>query len=376
MIMIFALLVGLLFHPFLEVHAQTDLPVVHAVLFYSPTCGHCEYVMNETLVPMIENYGGQLQIVAVDVTQPYGQELFLSALQVFGLEQSGVPFLVIDDMYLVGSMDIPEKFPGLVESYLAQGGLDWPEIPGLRDALNTAQTAHASTPTPSPAAGTSNPMPSTSLISDSSAQAGQAIGLPAETKTGVWERVMLDPLGNGLSILVLLSMIVIVLRTVLSFRNHSKGSSSNTPQILVPILCVIGFGVAGYLSFVETTQTTAVCGPVGDCNTVQQSEYARLFGFLPIGVLGSIGYVAILIAWLISQNTQGRPSDFATISLFVMTFFGTLFSIYLTYLEPFVIGATCAWCLTSAVLMTALMLLSRETAKAAITRGPFTALHR
>ena len=23
------------------VHAQTPMPVVHAVLFYSPTCGHC-----------------------------------------------------------------------------------------------------------------------------------------------------------------------------------------------------------------------------------------------------------------------------------------------------------------------------------------------
>ena len=37
---------------------------------------------------------------------------------------------------------------------------------------------------------------------------------------------------------------------------------------------------------------------------------------------------------------------------------GTLFSIYLTFLEPFVIGATCAWCLASAVILTLLMWLS------------------
>jgi len=37
---------------------------------------------------------------------------------------------------------------------------------------------------------------------------------------------------------------------------------------------------------------------------------------------------------------------------------GTLFSIYLTFLEPFVIGATCAWCLTSAIIMTALLWLT------------------
>jgi uncharacterized membrane protein len=38
-----------------------------------------------------------------------------------------------------------------------------------------------------------------------------------------------------------------------------------------------------------------------------------------------------------------------------MVVFGTLFSVYLTFLEPFVIGATCIWCLSSAVVMTLLL---------------------
>jgi uncharacterized membrane protein len=50
-----------------------------------------------------------------------------------------------------------------------------------------------------------------------------------------------------------------------------------------------------------------------------------------------------------------------------MTLFGTLFSIYLTFLEPFVIGATCAWCLSSAVIMTIQMWLSITPGKLAIT---------
>jgi len=33
---------------------------------------------------------------------------------------------------------------------------------------------------------------------------------------------------------------------------------------------------------------------------------------------------------------------------------GVAFSIYLTFLEPFVIGATCIWCLSSAIIVTAL----------------------
>ena len=124
--------------------------------------------------------------------------------------------------------------------------------------------------------------------------------------------------------------------------------------------------MAGYLSYVETSQVEAVCGPVGDCNTVQQSEYARLFGVLPIGVLGMVGYVSILLAWMGMRFAQPRLAAYASLALLGLTAFGLLFSIYLTFLEPFVIGATCAWCLTSAIIMTALLWLSLAPAKQAV----------
>jgi uncharacterized membrane protein len=108
---------------------------------------------------------------------------------------------------------------------------------------------------------------------------------------------------------------------------------------------------------------------VGDCNTVQQSEYARLFGVLPIGVLGLIGYVAIIIAWGIERRGPVPLKRLAALALVLMTLGGMLFSIYLTFLEPFVIGATCAWCLTSAILMTALVLLTVTPRRLALIRG-------
>ena len=48
-----------------------------------------------------------------------------------------------------------------------------------------------------------------------------------------------------------------------------------------------------------------------------------------------------------------------------MTIGGTLFSIYLTFLEPFIIGATCAWCLTSSIIMTVLLWLSAGSGRGA-----------
>jgi uncharacterized membrane protein len=191
------------------------------------------------------------------------------------------------------------------------------------------------------------------------------------------DRFANDPAGNTLSVLVLVGMFGALVWAFTIFPKKSDTSSKTGSTWMIPVLCFVGLGVAGYLAFVEITQANAVCGPVGDCNTVQQSEYARLFGILPIGILGLLGYMAIIVAWLVARYAKDHLADLAVIFLFIMTVFGTLFSIYLTFLEPFVIGATCAWCLTSAVLMTILMLLSIGPAKRMLIKKSFnTSLRR
>jgi uncharacterized membrane protein len=169
-------------------------------------------------------------------------------------------------------------------------------------------------------------------------------------------------------VVTLAGMIVSIFGAALAWRakpGTHKESPAPTWRWLIPLLCLVGIGVAGYLSYVETAQVEAVCGPVGDCNTVQQSEYARLFGVLPIGILGMLGYVLILLAWAVARFGKGKPVIYARLALLGLAALGVLFSIYLTFLEPFVIGATCAWCLTSAIIMTVLLWLSLTPARAA-----------
>jgi uncharacterized membrane protein len=89
---------------------------------------------------------------------------------------------------------------------------------------------------------------------------------------------------------------------------------------------------------------------------------------IPIGALGLVGYAAILTAWAVARCGHGQLAVLAALALLAMTLFGTLFSIYLTFLEPFVIGATCAWCLTSAIVMTALLMLTVAPGKRAISK--------
>jgi uncharacterized membrane protein len=79
---------------------------------------------------------------------------------------------------------------------------------------------------------------------------------------------------------------------------------------------------------------------------------------LPIGVLGTIGYIAILATWAWRRFRSDSLSRIAGPVMFGMALFGTLFSVYLTYLELFVIHAVCIWCISSAVIITALMLIT------------------
>ena len=135
----------------------------------------------------------------------------------------------------------------------------------------------------------------------------------------------------------------------------------------IPIAVIGGLAVAGYLTFIEATRAPVMCGPTGGCADVQNSKYAVLFGVLPVGVLGLVGYLAIFAGWLAWQFGPPAIKKLGALSIWAMCIFGVLFSIYLTFLEPFVIGATCMWCISSAVLMMILLLLSTPAAQQALT---------
>ena len=165
-----------------------------------------------------------------------------------------------------------------------------------------------------------------------------------------------DPKGNTLAVIVLIGMIISLVYVGLGYVMGRRFRIFNLPDWAIPVMAIIGLGVALYLTFIEITKTPGVCGPIGNCNSVQESPYAYLFGIIPIGVLGAAGYLIILIAWCLRRFGQKNWNKFLTFCLWGFALFGTLFSIYLTFLEPFVIGASCIWCLSSAILMTIILL--------------------
>jgi uncharacterized membrane protein len=370
-------------------------PTVHAVLFYSPICPHCERVIQNVLPGVFTHFGGlpqfhagsvghlltngRLEILMVNVLEPEGGALYRTSILMhhLGPERQGVPQLVCGDSVLVGEFEIPDQFPGLITAGWARGGVPWPAIAGLAAAFPSGygpsrpgdSSAPARAPVASPTPGVATPhAPQPAVSAPESGAASQpqgvhaAAALVSRTAGSPFRRTWrTDPVGGSLALIVLAAMVLSMGLT----PTRVPGMVPRPWERAVPLVVVVGMGVAAYLAYVEVTGAVAVCGPVGDCNAVQQSRYARLAG-IPIAVLGLLGYGAILAAWIGARKGPSGTRRWAAVLAFALSVVGTIASAVLTALEPFAIGAVCAWCLTSAVLMTLLLWLLARPAHEAV----------
>jgi uncharacterized membrane protein len=115
-------------------------------------------------------------------------------------------------------------------------------------------------------------------------------------------------------------------------------------RIAAAVLALAGIGVATYIAIAESGGGAPKCLAGGSgCETVADSKYAHLAG-VNVAVIGIVGYVLVLVAAIV----PGDPGRFGG---FLMALIGFGFSLYLTYLELFVIDALCQWCVASAILM-------------------------
>jgi len=370
---IYRLLIGLtvlfLIVP-MSVQAQEE-PVVYGIFFYSPTCPHCHEVINNHWDGIQAEFGEQLQVIFINVQVAEGSQLMQTARQAMNIEASGVPMLIIGERVFVGSYQIPNDAPVFIRQGLANGGIDVPPIPGIDDVF--AQTFGTDF--------TAFSGEESGILSDPAniVAIAMLVGLVVSLLLvfGAGLNPSLQPLlrgnlaltallltivtGIGLTVsllsgsdnlyITIMTVIMGLALLVVMFWLINDWSLEKLPDRAIPLLLLTGIIVAGYLSYVEMTATEAVCGIVGNCNVVQQSEYAQILG-IPIGVIGIIGYVSLFVIWLFGQKSKQ-----SYILLFGLISAGVLFSTYLTFLEPFVIGASCVWCLTSAVTMLALLWL-------------------
>lgn len=374
----------------LSIAASAQEPIVYGVFFYSPTCPHCHEVINNHWPGIQETFGDQLRVLFIDVSGPAGAQIMHETRQAMNIESGGVPMLIIGSEVLIGSIDIPQNAPGVIRTGLAVGGIALPPIPAVQDAYKVAIAQYEAQRTQQDSAATT----------EISASAGET--------TTILQRLQADPVANAAAIVILALLVCSLVVITFALTQHDKrplpvnggrlergvltvlalvgmaltlslvaGATRDTavmvlaggelllflvlvvalirthqmPNWLLPLTAFAGLAVAAYMTHVEVNMTEAVCGTVGNCNLVQQSPYARVLN-IPIGVIGIGGYIGMIVIWGLSQMNERRWLKWTLIG---MAFVGTAFSAYLTFLEPFVIGASCAWCLTSAVLMLILL---------------------
>jgi uncharacterized membrane protein len=127
-------------------------------------------------------------------------------------------------------------------------------------------------------------------------------------------------------------------------------------RLLCLWLAGIGLVDSLYLTYVKVSNTYALCGPVGDCESVNSSQYAEIAG-IPIALLGAGAYLLIM-ALLFMEPRSNFWAESGPLAVFGISLVGVLYSAYLTYIEIYVLQAICPYCVLSAVVLVLLLFLT------------------
>ena len=137
-----------------------------------------------------------------------------------------------------------------------------------------------------------------------------------------------------------------------------------TKRMVVAALALAGVFVALYLLLYKLGFIGELTCSVGSCETVNSSKWATFLG-IPVAGWGVAYYVALFVLAIVS--TQDRFADSPTVALALLgvAAAGLMFSLWLTWLELFVIDAICQWCVVSAIIVTIIFFVTlaefRET---------------
>jgi uncharacterized membrane protein len=125
-------------------------------------------------------------------------------------------------------------------------------------------------------------------------------------------------------------------------------------RIYVVIACVslLGLADAIYLTVEHITGQSVRCTIIAGCSEVLSSSYAVVGGY-PLALLGAAAYFSVFSLAILAVF------GYRTAGLLLIPLVGLMFavSLWLVYLQAFVIRAFCQYCLFSAAITTVLMIV-------------------
>jgi uncharacterized membrane protein len=113
----------------------------------------------------------------------------------------------------------------------------------------------------------------------------------------------------------------------------------------VAIVAVVGLADATYLTVQALTGETLSCGGSPDCFRVLASSYAKLGG-IPVAILGALAYFTVFTLATFAAFGYSRATRLLALvagAMFLMT-------LWLLYVQAFLLHAYCRYCLFSAAI--------------------------
>ena len=134
------------------------------------------------------------------------------------------------------------------------------------------------------------------------------------------------------------------------------------------VLCGLGIVVSGYLASKRLTGGSLACTRWAQCDVVNSSIYSKFLG-IPVSFIGLGAYLLLLALALAALWTAGRTQRQILLLSLLLSLGGVGFSVYLTYIEIYVIEALCSWCVASAIIITLLAILGVVNVLRSAPRG-------
>ena len=114
---------------------------------------------------------------------------------------------------------------------------------------------------------------------------------------------------------------------------------------IVAIVAVAGLADATYLTVQALTGETITCGGSPDCFRVLGSSYAKLGG-IPVAILGALAYFTVFTFATFAAFGYPRAPKFLALIAGAMF----LTTLWLLYVQAFLLHAYCRYCLFSAAI--------------------------
>ncbi|MDP2933241.1 MAG: vitamin K epoxide reductase family protein [bacterium] len=119
-------------------------------------------------------------------------------------------------------------------------------------------------------------------------------------------------------------------------------------------LSLLGLVDAVYLTYSSLRGGELTCPLTGGCDIVTTSSYSHIAG-VPIALMGVLYYLSVFVlALLIVRTKDTKGFRF----IFYLSSLAFLFSLYLAYIQFFVLHTLCQYCLTSVVVSTLIFIVS------------------